>query len=107
MNRLTFAHPARTPMIIAILLVVLALLLCAYAALYAAGAADHPHAPLTRNREFLANKRGISLVVALLLHTGALCAKCGYGTRVTSKRWAKCKRCGERTERRPMPETER
>lgn len=51
----------------------------------------------------LARKDGIALVLGLLLGAGAMCPKCGFGTRVTSKRWAKCKRCGERVERRPMP----
>ena len=47
----------------------------------------------------LATKIGIEMMVAMLLHDGAMCHKCGYGTRVTSKRWAKCKRCGERWQR--------
>lgn len=51
----------------------------------------------------LATKTGLSLFVGLLAHTGALCPKCGFGTRVTSKRWAKCKKCGERAERRELP----
>lgn len=53
---------------------------------------DHP----------LANKHGIAIVIGLLLHKGAMCPKCNYGTRVTSKRWAKCKRCGERVPRRSL-----
>lgn len=32
----------------------------------------------------------------VLLVMGAMCPKCGYGTRKTSKRWARCKRCNER-----------
>ena len=34
----------------------------------------------------------------LLMMTGAMCPKCGYGTRKTSKNWLRCKRetCGER-----------
>jgi hypothetical protein len=51
----------------------------------------------------LATKRGLELMLGLLLHTGAMCPKCGFGTRVTSKRWAKCKKCGERVERRELP----
>jgi hypothetical protein len=51
----------------------------------------------------LATKRGLNLMVALLFHTGAMCPKCSYGTRRTSKRWAKCKKCGERVERRELP----
>lgn len=42
----------------------------------------------------LATRSGISLVVGLLMASGSLCPKCGYGTRATSKRWAKCKKCG-------------
>lgn len=53
-----------------------------------------------------ASKRGIELILALLFHTGAMCDQCGHGTRVTSKRWARCKKCGARVERRPMPEAE-
>ena len=44
----------------------------------------------------LASKTGIETMFAMLLYSGAMCPKCGYGTRVTSRRWAKCKRCGER-----------
>ena len=50
----------------------------------------------------LARRDGLALVLALLLGSGAMCPKCGFGTRVTSKRWAKCKRCGERVLRRTM-----
>ena len=50
----------------------------------------------------LAHRGGILVVGALLLGSGAMCAKCGYGTRVTSKRWARCKKCGERVRRRSM-----
>lgn len=46
-----------------------------------------------------ATKTGIELMFAMLLHEGAMCPKCGYGTRKTSKRWAKCKKCGERVSR--------
>ena len=56
-------------------------------------------------KHVLANKRGIELVVGLLVYSGAMCDQCGFGTRVTSKRWAKCKRCGARCARRPMPDT--
>lgn len=51
----------------------------------------------------LATKPGLQLFVALLVHQGAMCPKCIFGTRVTSKRWARCKKCGERVERRPLP----
>jgi len=47
----------------------------------------------------LATKTGIEMLIARLMHDGAMCYKCGYGTRVTSKRWARCKKCGERVAR--------
>ena len=43
----------------------------------------------------LASLTGIALVIQTLADMGALCPKCGYGTRVKSKRWAVCTRCGE------------
>jgi tRNA(Ile2) C34 agmatinyltransferase TiaS len=51
----------------------------------------------------LASKQGLELFLCALIYTGALCPKCGYGTRVTSKRWRKCKKCGERVERNELP----
>lgn len=50
----------------------------------------------------LANREHMSLLTGLLLYSGALCPKCGHGTRATSKRWRKCKKCGERVERRNL-----
>lgn len=50
----------------------------------------------------LANRRHLSLVMLLLMRSGSLCDKCGHGTRVTSKNWAKCKQCGERVKRVPI-----
>ena len=41
-------------------------------------------------------------VVDYLVSIGAMCPKCGHGTRVTSKRWARCKQCGERVPRDPF-----
>lgn len=51
----------------------------------------------------LATQQGLDLFLGMLFHVGAMCPKCGFGTRVTSKRWAKCKKCGERVERRELP----
>ena len=39
---------------------------------------------------------------ALLMLSGAVCAKCGFGTRKTSKNWRRCKRCGERVRSREV-----
>lgn len=55
-------------------------------------------------RHPLAHREGINLVLALLWLSGSTCHTCGYGTRVTSKRWARCKQCGERTPRCSMDE---
>jgi predicted Zn-ribbon and HTH transcriptional regulator len=51
----------------------------------------------------LATKSGLEMMVRLLLHIGAMCPKCGFGTRRTSKRWARCKKCGERVRREELP----
>lgn len=50
-----------------------------------------------------ANLDHLKLFVAVLGHTGAMCPKCGFATRKTSKNWAKCKKCGMRVERRDLP----
>lgn len=49
----------------------------------------------------LSNKRHMNVFVGLLFAMGAMCPKCGTGTRYTSKRWARCKneQCGERVAR--------
>ena len=44
----------------------------------------------------LAHKDGLAVFLLLLASKGAMCLKCGHGTRRTSKRWARCKGCGER-----------
>jgi len=54
----------------------------------------------------LATRQGISLLAALLFAQGALCEKCGYGTRATSKNWARCKKCGHRNRRRTIEQVE-
>lgn len=52
----------------------------------------------------LANLSGVAVVTALLLKSGAMCDQCGFGARATSKRWARCKRCGARVARMSMDE---
>lgn len=52
----------------------------------------------------LASLDGIRCVVVWLLMQGALCPKCGHGTRVTGARWAKCKRCGTKVARNLLAE---
>jgi tRNA(Ile2) C34 agmatinyltransferase TiaS len=51
-----------------------------------------------------ANLEGIALAVGYFLFTGAMCPTCQVGTRVTSKRWARCKKCGGRVRRRTEAE---
>lgn len=51
----------------------------------------------------LAHRDGIKVFIALLLYQGAMCPKCSFGTRVVSKKWSKCKKCGDRIERRTLP----
>jgi predicted amidophosphoribosyltransferase len=51
----------------------------------------------------LAHRDGLSLMLDLLMQQGAMCSKCGHATRATSKRWAVCKKCGERVERHALP----
>lgn len=74
--------------------------------------AAHPDVFLTRSgitmtpdqtNNPLARLDGIEVVCGLLLHAGAVCPKCAYGTRVTSKNWARCKKCGARVPRRKLP----
>lgn len=47
---------------------------------------------------------GLELVVRMLVYEGSMCPDCGYATRKTSKRWARCKRCGKRVPRRELPD---
>jgi hypothetical protein len=49
-----------------------------------------------------ANRDHLSAFVGLLYATGALCPKCGWGTRATSKRWSRCRKCDERVARIPL-----
>ena len=57
------------------------------------------------DRFSFANLDHLKLFVEVLAVTGAMCPKCGFATRKTSKNWAKCKRCGERVARRELPKT--
>ena len=50
----------------------------------------------------LASRPCLSTVVGILAYTGAMCPKCNHGTRVTSRRWARCKNCGEKVRRRKL-----
>ena len=54
----------------------------------------------------LAHREGLTFVLAYMMARGGMCPKCGHGTRVTSKRWAKCKKCGERVRRRSEQEVD-
>lgn len=54
---------------------------------------------LPTTKEFcLGDKENMMDFIGLLMVQGAMCPKCGYGTRKTSKNWRRCKRpeCGER-----------
>jgi tRNA(Ile2) C34 agmatinyltransferase TiaS len=50
----------------------------------------------------LANRDHLEVFVGLLLLGGALCPKCGHGTRAAGQKWRKCKQCGERVPRRDL-----
>lgn len=52
----------------------------------------------TKREVSLANLDDVISLTALLMASGSACSRCGYGTRKTSKRWARCKRegCGHR-----------
>lgn len=51
------------------------------------------------NRPTFATPHGLSLIVAMMVVEGAWCVDCGHGTRMTSKHWARCLKCGERVPR--------
>lgn len=51
----------------------------------------------------LANEEHLEVFLRALAYTGAICPKCGFGTRAVSKKWRKCKRCGVKVERRELP----
>ncbi len=50
----------------------------------------------------LARLDHLAVFFGVLLEQGAICPVCAYGTRVTSKRWARCKKCGARVEREKL-----
>lgn len=54
----------------------------------------------------LAHRDGPALVFGIIALMGGVCPVCGHGTRVTSKRWARCKRdgCDGRAQRRTADE---
>jgi len=52
----------------------------------------------------LANLGHLELFLTILLYEGSLCPECGHSTRATSKRWARCKKCGHRVERKKWME---
>jgi uncharacterized protein (DUF983 family) len=51
----------------------------------------------------LANEKHLEAFLLMLVYMGAMCPKCGFGTRAISKKWRKCKRCGEKVARRELP----
>lgn len=61
---------------------------------------------MTGEQHPLATVTGLRMVISFLLYAGAMCPKCGRGTRATSKRWAWCKQCGERVQRMPNAQIE-
>jgi tRNA(Ile2) C34 agmatinyltransferase TiaS len=48
----------------------------------------------------LATVTGLGQGIGFLLRDGAMCPKCGHGTRATSQRWARCTGCGARVQRK-------
>jgi len=52
----------------------------------------------------LARESDLLVFTALMMLAGFQCGACGFGTRVTSKKWARCKRCGTRMQRRTVKE---
>ena len=50
----------------------------------------------------LATEKGFWFTVGILVGMGAMCPDCGHGTRVTSRHWARCKKCGKRVARVPL-----
>lgn len=47
----------------------------------------------------LANRTGLAFVLGHLIGSGAMCPDCVHGTRVVTRKWAECKKCGRRIER--------
>lgn len=65
--------------------------------------AASPGSAEQRRLPILAHRGGIETVIGLLIYSGGMCPKCGHGTRCTSKKWARCKKCGNRVARRDFP----
>ena len=59
------------------------------------------HEEATKRYPF-ATKTGIENLFNILLYQGYMCPECGYGTKVTSKNWARCKNCNKRVERKKL-----
>lgn len=57
---------------------------------------------MSANTHLFAHKEGISLMFGLLITGGAMCPRCGHGTRAISKKWALCKKCGVKVQRVKM-----
>lgn len=47
----------------------------------------------------LSSQDGLSLFMSMLVVDGAWCVDCGFGTRMTSRAWARCRKCGQRVPR--------
>lgn len=52
----------------------------------------------------LATKDGLEMMLAFMFYTGIICPDCGRGTRVKSKKWRECKKCGIKVEGKKLPE---
>lgn len=57
---------------------------------------------MSERSPILATEQGVAATVGVMLFMGGICPDCGSGTRVTSKRWARCKACGRRVQRHEL-----
>jgi tRNA(Ile2) C34 agmatinyltransferase TiaS len=55
----------------------------------------------------LATEIGVRAVLGMLLYQGAMCPRCGHGTRAAGKKWRKCPKCGRKFLRKELPEDRR